>query len=87
MVQFDADTSASGVAIIAVIILILYKKKRDTRGTALTDALPTTLMDTSIYDMTEAGTPARVIRRKIASCCCTHALCRVSSCYMPLNFF
>ena len=64
MVQFDADTSASGVAIIAVIILILYKKKRDTRGTALIDASPTILMDTSIYDMTAADTPASVIRKK-----------------------
>ena len=63
MVQFDADTSASGVAIIVVIILILYKKKRDMHGTALIDASPTILMDTSIYDSTAADTPASVIEK------------------------
>ena len=60
MVPSDADTSVSGVAIIAATIHILYKKKKDMRGTALTDALPTILMDTSTYDVTDADSHATV---------------------------
>ena len=60
MVPSDADTSVSGVATIAAIIHILYKKKKDMRGTALIDALPTILMDTSTYDVTNADSHAIV---------------------------
>ena len=60
MAPSDADTSVSGVAIIAATIHILYKKKKDMRGTALTDASPTILMDTSTYDVTNADSHAIV---------------------------
>ena len=60
MVPSDADTSVSGVAIIAATIHILYKKKKDMRGMALTDALPTILMDTSTYDVTNSDSHAIV---------------------------
>ena len=60
MVPSDADTSVSGVAITAATIHILYKKKKDMRGTALTDALPTILMDTSTYDVTDTDSHATV---------------------------
>ena len=60
MVPSDADTSVSGVAIIAATIHILYKKKKDMRGMALTDALPTISMDTSTYDVTNADSHAIV---------------------------
>ena len=60
MVPSDADTSVSGAAILAAIIHILYKKKKDMRGTALTDALPTILMDTSTYDLTDVDPHANV---------------------------
>ncbi|OLQ03356.1 hypothetical protein AK812_SmicGene13714 [Symbiodinium microadriaticum] len=60
MVLSDADTSVSGAAIIAAIIHILYKKKKGMRGTALTDALPTILMDTSTYDLTDVDPHATV---------------------------
>ena len=60
MVPSDADTSVSGVAIIAATIPIPYKKKKDMRGTALTDALPTILMDTSTYDVTSTDSHAIV---------------------------
>ena len=51
MVPSDADTGVSGAAIIAAITHILYKKKKDMRGMALTVASLTTSMDTSTYDV------------------------------------
>ena len=85
MVQFDADTSASGVAIIAAIILILYKKRKDMRGTALIDASPTILMDTSIYDLTAADTPASVKEnmRKLVSLSCFSVMLGLDFCLSP----
>ena len=69
MVPSDADTSASGAAIIAAIIHIPYKKRRDMREMALIDASPTISMDTSTYDVTTAGTHANVKenRRQLVS--------------------
>ena len=64
MAPSDADTSVSGVAIIAATIHILYKKKKDMRGMALIDALPTTLMDTSTYEMTNADSHASDIENR-----------------------
>ena len=72
MVLSDADTSASGAATIAAITHIPYKKRRDMRGVALTDASPTILMDTSTYDVPTAGTHANAEenRRQVVSFSC-----------------
>ena len=73
MVQSDADTSASGAAIIAATTHIRYKKRRNMRGMALIDASPMILMDTSTYDVTSADTHANVKENRcllVSFTCC-----------------
>ena len=60
MVPLDVDTNVSGAAIIAAITHTLYRRKKGMLGTALIDALPTILMDTSTYDLTDFDPHAKV---------------------------